>query len=228
MRALGIDPVRDTRSCHRALVDAMSRPGTTYRVPSPADRVVIATLADGEVSLSTPDDRLREALAGTGRLRAAPRDEARLLHTRGSTDGAVLDAPRGTLKEPSLGATVVYQLEELDESDADANDTDETTAVTVSGPGVPGERTFGVALPAAELRAIADAQAAYPRGIDVVFATDDLVAALPRSVTIGFPATEGEDETDRGRPTDATDGETGPSSENRTTTVGAGMERGRS
>lgn len=218
MRALGIDPVRDTQSCYRALVDATSRPGTIHRVPSPADRVVVATLADEEIGISTPDDRLREALAGTGRLREMPRDEARLVHVRGSTDGTVRDVPRGTLKEPSLGATVVYRIEGLDEK---PGDTDGTTALTVSGPGVPGDRTFGASLPIAELRAIADAQAAYPRGIDVVFATEDRVAALPRSVTIDVRGREGTDGTGRGEPVDATDAH----GENTTSTAGAGTNR---
>jgi len=219
VRALGIDPVGDTQSCYRALVDATSRPGTIHRVPSPADRVVVATLADEEIGLSTPDDRLREALAGTGRLHETPRDEARLVHVRGSTGGTVRDVPRGTLKDPSLGATVVYRIEELDERPGNA---DGTTAVTVSGPGVPGERTFTLSLPAAELRAIADAQGAYPRGIDAVFATEDHIAALPRSVTIDVRSGAETDGLESGEPIDATDGETDANGENTTSTAGAG------
>ncbi|WP_440765514.1 phosphonate C-P lyase system protein PhnH [Natronorubrum sp. DTA7] len=177
MRALCLDPVADTRRTYRALVDAMSRPGSLESVSAtPADRAVLATLVDEEVTVRTADDSLGDALAAEGRRREAPIDSARVIHSTGSTEGAIREAPRGTLKEPSLGATVVYRLEELGDGAA--------TTVRLEGPGVRGSRTLGVGLPAAELEAIGDAQADYPRGVDVVLTTTDRLACLPRSVTL--------------------------------------------
>ncbi|WP_129114685.1 phosphonate C-P lyase system protein PhnH [Halegenticoccus tardaugens] len=198
MRALGMDPVRDARETFRALVDATSRPGTVRRVPvAPADRAVLATLVDHEVTCFTPDADVREALAGEGRLADAPFEAARVVHAPESTDGRVRDANRGTRKEPSVGATVIYRVDAVrtvdDEnrgSGRDARDAPpirsaDSTRVTVTGPGVPDERTLAVGgLPRAELRAVADAQSDYPRGVDVVFAAGDRVAALPRSVSL--------------------------------------------
>lgn len=180
MKSIGVDPVHDTRACYRRLVAATSRPGTVREVtPRPADRTVLATLVDGETALHTADDQVRDALAGEGRLVEAPLAEADVVHVAGSTGGEVTDARRGTLKEPSGGATVVYRVDAVR-----SEPQDELTTVTVSGPGVPGERACGLSLPVAEVEAIADAQSAYPRGVDV-YATDGTrLVAFPRSVTI--------------------------------------------
>jgi alpha-D-ribose 1-methylphosphonate 5-triphosphate synthase subunit PhnH len=177
VRALGLDPVTDTRRTYRALVDAMSRPGTVESVTAnPADRAVLATLVDEEVTVCTTDDSLNDALAAEGRLRGAPVDSARVIHSNGTTEGAIREAPRGTLKEPSRGATVVYRLQELGDTAA--------RTIRLEGPGIQGSRTLGVGLPATELEAIADAQTDYPRGVDIVLTTTDRLACLPRSVTL--------------------------------------------
>ena len=53
----------------------------------------------------------------------------------------------------------------------------------LQGPGVPGERTLAVDLPASELEALATARS-YPQGVDAVFAADETVAAIPRSTSV--------------------------------------------
>ncbi|WP_101295565.1 phosphonate C-P lyase system protein PhnH [Halegenticoccus soli] len=210
MRALGMDPVHDARATFRALVDAMSRPGTVRRVPAgPADRAALATLVDHEVTCYTPDEEVRGLLAREGRLAEAPFERARIVHAPEPTDGRVRDANRGTLREPSEGATVIYRVASLNapevpsegggdpvrdtrislaEGDGGATgdpDGEGGCRVTVSGPGVPGTRRLSVGgLPPTELSAVADAQSGYPRGIDVVLAAADRVAALPRSATL--------------------------------------------
>jgi alpha-D-ribose 1-methylphosphonate 5-triphosphate synthase subunit PhnH len=173
VRALGIDPVHDTRATFRALCTAMSRPGTVQSVPEPADHAVLATLVDHEVSLATPDEELRQALDREGRLQTAPPASADLLHARGAPDWDVREATRGSLVEPSDGATVVYRVDGW-----------EGTRLGIRGPGVPGRRELAVALPPPELERLAAAGADYPRGVDAVFATADAVAAVPRSSTL--------------------------------------------
>lgn len=180
MRALDIDPVHGTRQTFRALCDVMSRPGTVSRVQTtPADYAITATLVDHEVTFHSSDEELTTALAGQGRYSAADPTAADIVHADGTPSWDVRDLERGSLVEPSEGATVIYRVEGLSETPKDG-----LTDVTVSGPGVNGTTTFGVGLPAAELSALADAQADYPRGVDAVFASDDRVAALPRSVTL--------------------------------------------
>jgi alpha-D-ribose 1-methylphosphonate 5-triphosphate synthase subunit PhnH len=178
VRALGLDPVHDTRETFRALCDAMSRPGTIQRAPAaPADHAVAATLVDHEVTAHTDDETLREALAAQGRLELADPEEAAVVHAGGVPTWDVRDLSRGSLVEPSDGATVLYRVESLS-----ADPVDGATTVGLSGPGIPGTRTVSVGLPASELAAIAEAQSTYPRGVDAVFTTVDRILAIPRSV----------------------------------------------
>ncbi|MDR9429787.1 MAG: phosphonate C-P lyase system protein PhnH [Natronomonas sp.] len=176
MRALGLDPVHDTRRTFDGLLEAMSRPGTVQSVPDPADHAVVATLVDHEVTIATEDDRLADALAGQGRLERAPPAAADVVHAPHRTGWDVRECERGTLVEPSEGATVVYQVESV------CRGRDDWTTVTLSGPGVDGTGTLSVSLPASELSALAASQADYPRGVDAVFAATDRVVAVPRSV----------------------------------------------
>jgi len=176
-----MDPVHDTRDCFRALVDAMSRPGTVQEQPTtPADHAVLATLVDHEVTCHTHDERLRTALENEGRFTEAEPEAADIVHTTGRSEGALESYTRGSLKEPSDGATVVYRVAGLS---TDPPDGAGWTTLRLSGPGVPGERTLAVdGLPAAEASELAAAQAAYPRGVDAVLATESRIAAVPRSV----------------------------------------------
>lgn len=189
MRALGLDPIHDTRRTFRALLDATARPGTVTPAPTePADHAVLATLVDHEVGLHTEDDRLREALATAGRLTPAPFETADLIHVHGGTDGRIGEAARGTLKEPGEGATVVVRVDGLAAGAGD-EPADGVVTVAVTGPGVDGERRLRVAgLPAAEIEAVAAATDGFPRGIELVLAAPERIAALPRSVV---PTVEG-------------------------------------
>jgi alpha-D-ribose 1-methylphosphonate 5-triphosphate synthase subunit PhnH len=178
VRALGIDPVHDTRRTFDGLLAAMSRPGTVHEVPAPADHAVVATLVDHEVTLSTDDPRLRDALAAQGRLDSAGHAAADVVHAREHTGWDVRDCARGSLTEPSDGPTVVYRVDSLSTGRGDG------TTLTLSGPGVDRTATLSVALPEGELAALAAAGSGYPRGVDAVFATERRVAALPRSATM--------------------------------------------
>jgi alpha-D-ribose 1-methylphosphonate 5-triphosphate synthase subunit PhnH len=180
VRALGLDPVHDTRTTFRALCDAMSRPGTVQTVPvAPADHAVAATLVDHEVTMHTPDEDLREAMAAQGRLETAAPTDADFVHARGVPSWDVRDLDRGSLVEPSEGATVLYRVESLSSDPREGLST-----VAVTGPGVPDRRTVSVGLPVDELAALAEAQSTYPRGVDAIFAADDRVVAVPRSVSL--------------------------------------------
>jgi alpha-D-ribose 1-methylphosphonate 5-triphosphate synthase subunit PhnH len=183
VRALGMDPVHDTRACFRALVDAMSRPGIVAESPTePADHAVFATLVDHEVSCFTPDETLRTTLENEGRLTEADRPEACIVHAPDPAECPVGDLTKGSLKEPSHGATVVYRVEDL----AQEPETGQTeTTLVISGPGVQGHRRLGIdGFAPTDAQALADAQSSYPRGVDAVLTTDRAIAALPRSVDL--------------------------------------------
>jgi len=180
VRALGLDTVHDTRATFRALCDAMSRPGTVQHVPGErGDHAVAATLVDHEVTVHTPDESLRAALAASGRLAAADPTEADVVHADGVPSWDVRDLDRGSLVEPSDGATVLYRVERVA-----SEQTDGATRLELSGPGVPGTRCVSVGLPAEEVERLAEAQSTYPRGVDAILTAGNRVVALPRSVTL--------------------------------------------
>lgn len=178
MRALGLDPVHDTRRAFDGLLAAMSRPGTVQSVPAPADHAVVATLVDHEVTVATDDGTLRDALSEQGRLDPASPERADIVHGGERPDVDVRDCERGSLVEPSDGATVVYRVETVNTGRTDG------TTVVLSGPGVDSVTEFSVALPETELAALAEAQSGYPRGIDAVLAAENRLVAVPRSVTM--------------------------------------------
>lgn len=182
MRAIGMDPVSDTQACFRALVDAMSRPGTVHETPvGPADHAVLATLVDHEVTVCTPDSNIRTALANEGRYTEAPAEKADIVHEPDPPGVDCTSLSRGSLKEPGDGATIVYRLDDIETEKERSN----WTQVTVSGPGVPGKRQLALdGFPVREARRLATAQSSYPRGVDAVLATEDWLAALPRSVEL--------------------------------------------
>lgn len=177
MRALDIDPVHDTRTAFRALCDATSRPGTVTDVgTTPADHAILATLVDHEVRTWTDDGALRSALESQGRFDPSEPAEADLLHTRGRPDWDVRECSRGSLVEPSEGATVVYRVDDLEGGSDSA-----LTTVELTGPGVDGTRRLGVGLPAGELERLREAQSTYPRGVDAYLTSEGHAAAIPRS-----------------------------------------------
>lgn len=158
----------------------MSRPGTVQQTPmTPADHAVAATLVDHEVSTYTDDDDLREQLSSQGRLTESQPSEADIVHTHGVPSWDVGELVRGSLVEPSDGATAIYRVESLSTRPEDG-----LTTIIVSGPGVPDTRTASLGLPAEEIDAIAAAQSTYPRGVDIIFTAADQVVSIPRSVSM--------------------------------------------
>jgi len=178
VRALGIDPVHDTRETFDGLLAAMSRPGTVHTVVAPADHAVVATLVDHEVTVATDDTTLRNALSAQSRLDSARPENADVVHVREHSDVNLQKCKRGSLIEPSDGATVIYRVESMNSERTDA------TTVTLSGPGVDGATELSVSLPERELSALTEAQSEYPTGVDAVFTAEDHLAAIPRSVTL--------------------------------------------
>jgi alpha-D-ribose 1-methylphosphonate 5-triphosphate synthase subunit PhnH len=179
VRALGLDPVQDTRQAFDGLLDAMSRPGTVQSVPEPADHAVVSTLVDHEVTASLDDATLRDALDRQGRLDAAPPESADIVHVRDREGFDVRECKRGSLVEPSEGATVVYRVDAVE-----TGQRTDCSTVSLAGPGVDGTTTLSVSLSETALSRLATAQSDYPQGVDAILTTETRVAALPRSVTM--------------------------------------------
>jgi alpha-D-ribose 1-methylphosphonate 5-triphosphate synthase subunit PhnH len=185
------DPVDNAQSVFRAVMDAMARPGTVQTLapalqpPAPLSRgagAVALALLDYESPFWLDDTLSREP------------DVAQWLrfHTgapiaRDSRDAAfafTADAARipdfesfalGTAEYPDRSTTLVLQVEHLSGP----------AAMNLSGPGIAGERQFAVSpCPADLIARLQHNHALFPRGLDLLFVTADVVAAIPRSTRV--------------------------------------------
>lgn len=185
------DPVRDSQTIFRAVLDAMAHPGRITALPAPplaqpplipASTMVCLALVDHETplwldkSLATP--RITAYLrfhTGAPIAPAASRASFAIL------DGPATDLTRfqtGTDAYPENGATVIIQVPSLSASGP----------LTLSGPGIDGETRLGVGgAPASFWKARESVNAGFPRGLDLILCAGHEIAALPRTtrVTLG-------------------------------------------
>ena len=154
----------DTQRAFRALLSAMAEPGTVHDA-TPGLPLVLATLIDHEALFAEVGD-------------AHWRHADFVLIRGGDSGGELARVRQGTLLDPALGATAIYELDAVGEG---------PLALSVIGPGVgPRARTLRLTgLSDAEVGLIQWTRAEYPRGVDVVFVDRaGRCAALPRSSTV--------------------------------------------
>jgi alpha-D-ribose 1-methylphosphonate 5-triphosphate synthase subunit PhnH len=173
----------------RAIMQAMARPGRVLELgagltaPEPllaSAAAVALTLCDFQTPVWLAPDLRNDKVMHYLRFHAgspltAELDKAQFLF---ATAGQMLPDPgllmQGSHEYPDRSATLVIQVPGFVPG-----------AVTLSGPGIRGSESFGVAgLGASFWAAMAENHAGFPVGIDVIFAAPGLVAALPRSTEI--------------------------------------------
>jgi alpha-D-ribose 1-methylphosphonate 5-triphosphate synthase subunit PhnH len=178
------DPVLSAQSTFRAILDAMSRPGTIHMggqgltPPAPlmpASAACLLTLVDAETSLWL-DDGLAAARDWIGfhcGAPAAPQEAAGFVLALALPDLTALGA--GSDDGPQDGATVILQVASLRSGQRH----------TLSGPGIKVAATLDVAgLPDDFVSTWAENHARFPRGVDLILCAGDELVALPRSVRI--------------------------------------------
>jgi len=188
-REIQYDEIFDAQAHYRLLLDSMARPGkinvmpqlelTTPRGIHAAGALVGFALLNSDVSfyvdgLAAEDVSLY--LLVNSSARPAEAEEADYVYLDGTAAAEILYRLKtGTLPYPESSATVIVAVEELG---------GETGLVlTLSGPGVDGERRLAVAgMDTALLEALVTINAEFPLGIDLVL-TDPTgrIACIPRS-----------------------------------------------
>lgn len=172
---------RESQMTFRALLTAMSEPGTVTDVGEGGLGRILATLVDHEVRLAEVDDP-----AWATADFAVIRD--------GSSGGRLADLRQGSLEDPAEGATAVYEMREVGRG---------PLALRLTGPGVgPAPRTLALdGLDPDEVAHIQRTRSRYPRGVDVVFVDPEgRCACLPRSTSVTRADMSAEsDETDKTR-----------------------------
>jgi len=181
------DPARESQQAFRAVMNAMAQPGGVVDVdvgfapPVPlnaAAAAVLLTLADFETKVWS-DTGADVTAAQFLRFHTG----ARLIDELALADFALVTAPQnapvldsfaqGTPDYPDRSATLIMQVETFGQD------------WRLTGPGIDGETRFSAA-PLHEnlLAQWRDNHARFPQGVDIVFAGNGQIAALPRSTKI--------------------------------------------
>jgi alpha-D-ribose 1-methylphosphonate 5-triphosphate synthase subunit PhnH len=188
-REIQYDEIFDAQEHYRLLLDSMARPGKINVMPrlelttppgiQAAGALVGFALLNSDVSFyidgPSAEEVSRYLLVNTS-ARPAEAEEADYVYLNGTAAAEILYRLKtGTLPYPENSATVIAAVEELGGETG--------LALTLSGPGVDGERKLSVTgLDVALLEALVTINAEFPLGIDLVL-TDPTgrIACIPRS-----------------------------------------------
>ena len=183
------DPVFGSQIVFRTVLDALSAPGKIFNLSDnlagtpaklpPAAAALLLTLADYEtpVWLQSEDQETRRWLAfHTSAPKASTPSEARFAVIDGAASTTQLgDFNLGEDRYPDTSTTVLVLCDALEGG----------LPVTLTGPGIKGSTRFAPqGLEASLWRDIADNNAMYPLGVDLIFVAGSQLAGLPRSTQI--------------------------------------------
>lgn len=192
------DPVHDTQTVFRTLLNALSRPGTIESIETPLPAADAAdAAADGTpraglaafaallaladyatpIWLAQPDAALAAALRfhADAPLAATPRDAA-FAYVHEAASLPPLDAfAHGTAESPEQSATVFVRVDSLTGG----------TPLTLSGPGIQTTQAFSpVGLSARFWQERAALAPLFPCGIDFYFVCGARIVGLPRTTRV--------------------------------------------
>lgn len=184
------DPVFQSQAAFRALLAALSEPGTVQQVASgiappeglaTATATALLTLADYETPVWLPE-ALRNGPAGAwlrfhcGAALVDRPSEAAFAVIDGAAGEPKLSAfDPGTDQFPDRSATVIAQVAALEGG----------PAIALAGPGIPGSRKIAPqGLRPGFTDELRENGALYPLGVDVLLAHGDRLIGLPRSTQI--------------------------------------------
>lgn len=182
------EPVLAAQATFRTVMDAMARPGTARQLAgiaapaplSPAAAAIALTLLDYETPfwldppLAAAPQVARWISFHTGAPRTDDPATAAFAFVADSAAAPPFDTfAIGNQEYPDRSTTLVLQVERLGDGDG----------LVLRGPGIAGTRRLAASpLPADFLDRLVENRARFPRGVDIVLASADAVAALPRSV----------------------------------------------
>jgi alpha-D-ribose 1-methylphosphonate 5-triphosphate synthase subunit PhnH len=186
------DPVFDSQAVFRAVLDATAGPGAMQPLPDRVAPPAPLNASAGAILLALADADTPVFLDAA--LAASPSVAAWIaFHTGAPVVSAAPDATfavisdldampalsafaQGSAEYPDRSATLVLQVASVAIGPA---------GLTLRGPGIGGSRILRVAdLPDWFRAAWALNQEAFPLGVDILFAADGWVAALPRTAEI--------------------------------------------
>ena len=184
------NPVMDSQSCFRILLDAMARPGAIHKLDCLPDAPKPLTAAAAAVCLTLLDLDTVLWLDAAADLPQV-KDYLRFSTGCGLTDdpgqagfGLITDLEampelsrftQGTLEYPDRSASLIIQVKGLANQDGP----------TLRGPGINGSIRLQVdGLPDEVWRRLKENRFYFPLGVDIILATENSVACLPRTVMV--------------------------------------------
>jgi len=188
------DSDRMAHGAFRAMLDAVSRPGSVYSLTGAGAAasgeeglmLLLRTLLDHEVShcVVSDDPRLAKKITEVTQSPCKALEDADfVVAPAGGTKGQVLRAKRGLPEYPDYSATVIYAVERILPKDQNIS------SVELSGPGIAGRQTFPqmAGFDYSELEALCHINSEFPLGVDAFFVDrQGLLVALPRSTRLNL------------------------------------------
>jgi alpha-D-ribose 1-methylphosphonate 5-triphosphate synthase subunit PhnH len=175
------DPVLDAQASFRAVLEAMSRPGTVQAILAPPEVPPGLSPAAAAVLLTLVDATTPLCLAAGAEAEAWVRFHCGCpLATEGAAfvldpAASLLALEAGTDEEPERGATLILEVASLAEG----------SGWRLTGPGIRDAHRLRVTgAPAGFVGDWGRNRARFPRGVDVILCAGTRIAALPRSVMI--------------------------------------------
>lgn len=164
----------------RELVEAFSRPGnlrdlTPYLGGDTALHAALAALLDGETTLADPHGCVTASDWQLLQCRREPAETARYVAADGRR-APNFQPTLGSLESPEFGATLLVEVEEIGRGD---------TTLDLIGPGIRGTACLSITgLQPDWLTRLAEWNAGFPLGVDLVLTDANNIVALPRTTRI--------------------------------------------
>lgn len=182
------DPVLQTQQCFRAVLTAMSHPGTVVTVPEPKTLpgglnsgtcAVLLTLADMDtpVWLDRPGEELARYLRfHCGSPIVSEREKAAFgVYVTGMKLNGLDLFFTGSAENPDRSATLIVQADAIEE----------TGNIVLTGPGIRDQAGFGVSgVDGSVWSLAAENREVFPLGVDLIVTAGCRAVAVPRSVSV--------------------------------------------
>ena len=175
--------VQDAQQSFRAVLEALSRPGTIHTMVPPAEHPAALQPAEAALLLTLVDPDASAWFAGSpveaaaycrfhcGISPEATPIEARFAFLLGTSPLPLKRFHVGEAETPEHAATLIVRVPALDGG----------PRVQLAGPGIETTRTIAPKIEPAFWQAWQPNHAGYPLGVDVLFVSADQVMGLPRS-----------------------------------------------
>ncbi len=192
LAAVFADPVHDALGCFRTIMNAMARPGTlqvlgqTHLAPpaplTPAAAAIALTLFDYDTTvwldkqLAKSESLKTFLLFHTGEpILSEPVVAAFALIADPANMLPLASFNQGSAEYPDTSTTLILTCQNLNNTDG----------VVLEGPGIKDTQTFETGpVPQVFWDQVISNNAQFPRGVDLIFAGKDTIAALPRSTSV--------------------------------------------